>query len=164
MFNKEKMMDFLDEHDDVAMWYPTGSNYVCDPPVTNTDIDYVVLVANKNIVNDIADELGALPRQEAEQEMQYPNKKTPTMEFYPIRVLPNHNLIFVFKYTYMIKWIVATNLAKSYNLKKKSQRIALFREIFDNFEFEKMFHEVDMEKLLDRVDEEEEEKERNKLS
>lgn len=101
----------------------TGSSYVCDPPVLNTDRDFV-------IYSKKADDLVAFL---------YENEFTTTSTegyhsenncniFISLRK-DNLNLIVVEDYDFYLKWVEATELAKKLNLKEKQQRIDLFSHI-----------------------------------
>lgn len=109
-----------------SLWnniYTTGSSYICDPPVLNTDRDFV-------IYSKKADDLVAFL---------YENEFTTTSTegyhsenncstFVSLR-RDNLNLIVVDDYDFYLKWVIATELAKKLNLKEKQQRIDLFSYI-----------------------------------
>lgn len=109
---KNKLLKFI----------PTGSSFICDPPVTDTDIDYVLFVANKaEICTHLIENGWTFCGNKA-----YIN---PDNNFLAVR---NGNLNYILvdtEYTFD-QWEAATLLAKHRNLLKKEERITLFRNIF----------------------------------
>lgn len=100
----------------------SGSSFICDPPVTNTDIDYVVFVTNKEEVCKYLTENGwTFCGGEA-----YNN---PDNDFLAVRN-QDLNYILVDEEHTFDQWEAATLLAKKRNLLNKNERIALFRNIF----------------------------------
>jgi len=98
--------------------YTTGSNYICDPPVTDTDIDYIVYSANPKLLVWLEEEGFESCNND------YPI--TITGLFISLR-RGKLNLIITDSYTFYHKWVEATKLAKKLNLKEKEQRITLFK-------------------------------------
>lgn len=109
------------EFEGAEKWHPTGSNYICDPPVENTDIDYVVwykdvkLIPSKwhrNYISMIVDghykDTGGSYRWD------------------------RYNLIYVTTEEDFNKWVKATELAKKLNLLKKKDRVSLFDAVVKN--------------------------------
>lgn len=106
----------------------TGSNYICTPPVEDTDIDFVILCST----------LDWEKIQTHLQTLGY------TTESYITKPSNEKDSIFVSyrkgKINYIItcfpnlfsKFIIATSLAKSLNLQSKQQRITLFQYILYN--------------------------------
>lgn len=99
----------------------TGSAYICDPPVTNTDEDYVLLV--ENVVNT-CDHLIRLGFTHCSR---YPNLEH---KFVALRK-GAINFIITADEVYYIRYVAATDLAKRLNLTNKSDRINLFHVILD---------------------------------
>lgn len=101
--------------------HPTGSNYICDPPVTDTDVDWVVLVSDwMSVVNELstlgwdytADYLGGHG------------------DFTSIR-RGEINLILVQEKKEFDLWVKATEEAKKLNLLNKQDRIDLFTKVWE---------------------------------
>lgn len=100
----------------------SGSSFICDPPVTNTDTDYVVFVTDKKEVCQYLTENGwTFCGNEA-----YSN---PDNDFLAVRN-GDLNYILVDDEPTFDQWEAATLLAKKRNLLDKEERIKLFRNIF----------------------------------
>lgn len=103
--------------------FPTGSAYICDPPVTDTDEDYVVLVEEFTQAARLLEvqgwEIGGSIF-EGHQNYFFSFKKGKV------------NLIIVDSQDVYDKFVNATKLAKSLNLTKKEDRITLFQAILHN--------------------------------
>jgi hypothetical protein len=104
-------------------WHPTGSNYICDPPVNDTDIDYVVYYKD----------FGMIPRK-WERPASSPGYETEKPEVGNSLSLRwyNYNLIAVSTEDLFNRWVKATEIAKDLNLLKKRDRISLFDAIVRN--------------------------------
>lgn len=108
--------------------HPTGSNYVCSPPVTNTDRDFVVLVnsvGHTEVVLALS-ELGYVWGAEADKTY------GPGQEMMCFRKGVGEgsiNLIVVKSPSLYSKWLAATEVAKSLNLLEKGQRVKLFQYV-----------------------------------
>lgn len=108
--------------DYIIRQHPTGSNYICNPPVENTDIDTVVLIKNGWI----------FPALEAgysfeESEIEYDSMG----EFTSIR-RGNENLIITTDKKFYKKFVYATQIARLLNLREKGERVKLFQAILYN--------------------------------
>lgn len=116
-YNEQTARDWLVHNE--LQHFITGSREVCNPPVLNTDIDFVVL--HKGSPMDIED-AGWLDT-------------TGTDESYgfeaPFRTYRSGdvNLIVVDSSAEFMKWKVATAAAKHMNLSHKQDRIALFQGV-----------------------------------
>ena len=104
------------KHPDVLDWFATGSSIICNPPVLDTDFDYVILAP--------------LNSYELDQFLEDQGFKT-NFEDYDIedfRSWKQGQINYII--TDSIKWFenmkVATKLAKKLNLLDKQQRIDLF--------------------------------------
>ncbi len=102
-------------------WRPTGSRYICDPPVLDTDQDWIVFV---NSLTSFAVALGkAVPGfEEGESCAECPS-------FISIRLPPDVNLIATDRWWFYQKYVVATEVAKRLNLLRKPDRILLFDSV-----------------------------------
>jgi|SRR6185312_117840 len=104
---------------------PTGSNYICNPPVNNTDIDTVILV--KEGYEPALAELGREPTLVTDgSDETYCNNG----DFKSWRK-GNKNYIVTSYPDFYKKFVIATKAAKALNLLNKEQRIYLFTCIFD---------------------------------
>lgn len=102
--------------------FHTGSSYICNPPVTDTDIDIVVLTNNREeLLNGILRFGGYL---------QTDGRYSPSEnnDFVSARV-GNYNYIVVKDIDTFTRWKKATSLAKALNLRNKEDRITLFKAI-----------------------------------
>ncbi len=101
--------------------HQTGSSVICNPPVLDTDIDYCILVSNKDKVAKMLCNAGwKMCGGEA-----YEN---PDSSFVALRK-DNLNYILVDKQDEYDRWEAAMLLAQKRNLTKKQDRIDLFRTI-----------------------------------
>jgi hypothetical protein len=102
---------------------PTGSAYICDPPVKDTDEDYVVLVEEFSQAARLLEaqgwEIGGSIF-DGHRNWFFSFKKG------------KDNLIIVDNPEFYLKFINATKLAKNLNLTEKSDRITLFQAILYN--------------------------------
>lgn len=104
---------------------PTGSNYICNPPVNDTDIDTVILV--KEGYEESLAGLGWEPTLAPDgSDETYCNNG----DFKSWRK-GNKNYIVTSIPDFYKKFVIATKAAKALNLLKKEQRIYLFQCIFD---------------------------------
>ena len=106
----------------IEVLHPTGSRFICDPPVMDTDEDYVVLTKDFDrlsrylIANDW-DYDGANYREEG----------APFGSFRK----DHYNLIVTDDEEFYDKYVVATQLAKKLNLLSKVDRVQLFAAVVD---------------------------------
>lgn len=98
--------------------HPTGSSYTCDPPVTDTDIDTVVLVNPLVDYHDILLKDGWKFNQEYEATGYFTSYRKDNM-----------NLIVTESPAYYLCYVKATMAAKALNLLDKKDRITLFQTI-----------------------------------
>ena len=99
--------------------FPTGSNYICNPPVTNTDIDFMYYVYDIFEVTEWLKENGWQPCA----------KKEYDTDIWSAWRKGEYNLLFTPNKDYYDKFEAATELAKKRNLLEKKDRIALFGRI-----------------------------------
>lgn len=122
----DKLMDELrEELVDIIDIFPTGSSYTCEPPVLDTDVDFVILVSNLQEFTPVAHDLGWVTTRD--------NGNYPTSQFRSFR-RDTINLIVTELPYYFQRYMVATKLAKQFNLLKKEDRCALFAAIVDRAE------------------------------
>ena len=100
-------------------YFPTGSNYICNPPVTDTDIDFMYLVYSLEECADWLEENGW--------------KKCGSNGYKQLGWISyrkgKYNLILTDDMDHYNKFEAATELAKKRNLTRKADRIALFNTI-----------------------------------
>ena len=100
-------------------YFPTGSNYICNPPVTDTDIDYMYFVYSIEECTDWLEENGW--------------KKCGSNGYKQLGWISyrkgKYNLILTDDMNHYNKFEAATELAKKRNLTRKADRIALFNTI-----------------------------------
>ena len=101
--------------------FPTGSNYICNPPVTDTDIDQMFLVYD---LYRAAEELDHLGWKECRTKN---NNDYPTNIMLAFRLGVN-NALLTDNEEYFNNFYKATEEAKRRNLLNKADRIALFEE------------------------------------
>lgn len=104
------------EHPDKVDWFITGSSVICNPPVLDTDFDYVILVKYDSY------ELDTL----LEQQGFKTNYADYDIEDFRSYKQGQINYILTDNIEWFEKMRVATNLAKKLNLLDKQQRINLF--------------------------------------
>lgn len=103
----------------VISYQRTGSNYTCNPPVLDTDIDYIVLVSDYGKVASFLLESGFVSCTELEYDGNM---------FYAFRK-GQLNLIITWQGVFYERFCAATMLAKYRNLLDKDDRVDLFNTI-----------------------------------
>lgn len=107
--------------------FPTGSRVICNPPVMNTDEDYVLLVTHLTQAKEQLERKGYTMTTDESY------KKAPKLmdfmsDFRTFRK-GEENLIVVNHSDAYLKWKLATQLATRFNLQNKQDRIDLFKAI-----------------------------------
>lgn len=103
---------------------PTGSFYICEPPVTDTDEDYVMLT---NSMNNLLFDLRVDGWVVCEHDAEYPTENR-EIEFCTARK-DKLNLIIFDDDEGFWAFSTATTFAKMMNLTSKVDRIALFQAV-----------------------------------
>ena len=103
--------------------FPTGSNYICNPPVTNTDVDEMFLVDDLQEVNFQLTGLGWTKC--GLEEETYQDKPSHWAAYRK----ENMNALLTTDLKYFMNFFKATEEAKHLNLLNKEDRIALFQKI-----------------------------------
>lgn len=101
----------------------TGSSYICDPPVFDTDTDYVLL-CSEGYEKSLRDKGFECSTSESAACIEYESMGN----FLSYRK-GNDNYIVTTDVEFYVKFVNATRLAKRLNLLKKEDRIALFQAI-----------------------------------
>ena len=108
--------------------HPTGSRFICDPPVMDTDDDWIILVEDLEYAKYKASRLdwiysGAGYYREG-------NEEPELGPFVSMRHTEgNSNYIFTEDAEFYDRYVAATLLAKKYNLLNKADRIQLFHAV-----------------------------------
>ena len=118
--------------------HPTGSNYICDPPVNDTDIDWVILIKYNPTLFGELEQLGwkwcgADPEAGAGGNPYENSGETDThyaRSFTAYR-RGQYNLIFVESESEFDRWVKATEEARKLNLTNKADRIELFQKYWE---------------------------------
>lgn len=100
-------------------WHKTGSNYICNPPVTNTDVDYIILVGDWELAHQWM----------LENDFVTCGEDSYGGNLFEAFRKGNLNYIITYDLVFYDRFCAATELAKLKNLKYKSDRIALFKSI-----------------------------------
>lgn len=100
--------------------YPTGSSYICDPPVTDTDIDFIILVSDLSIATT------QLQSEGWELTSIYYKDGLPFSSFR----LGKLNYIVTEESKYYKAFVKATEAAKLLNVTDKNLRCELFTTVF----------------------------------
>jgi hypothetical protein len=103
--------------------FPTGSNYICNPPVTNTDVDEMFLVDDLQEVNFQLTGLGWKKCGLEEETYQ------DTPSHWAAYRKENMNALLTTNLKYFMDFFKATEEAKHLNLLNKEDRVALFQKI-----------------------------------
>ncbi len=104
--------------------YATGSRVICNPPVLDTDIDFIICERGGGIELHkflIKNGFNKSCKDDEEYDME--------SEGFECYRKDNINLIITSNYNWYLKWVTATKLAKKLNLLEKEQRIALFKYV-----------------------------------
>lgn len=113
---------------EVYEWTPTGSSYICNPPVTDTDIDFALRVG------DLKEAVAALTEADwavSNEDPEYRICSNGEFEFITARKGVFNLIIFV---DWVAFWAFseATRVAKHLNLTKKEDRVMLFQAVCGN--------------------------------
>ena len=100
-------------------YFPTGSNYICDPPVTDTDIDYAVYVKDINTAMRYLEKNG----------WKVCGGNSYPLEEWAAYRKDQYNLILFADWKAYVRFEAATELCKKRNVLEKEDRIELFNLI-----------------------------------
>lgn len=103
--------------------HQTGSSVICNPPVTNTDIDFIICTGKQKQLDKFLNENEF--ENSSDDQADYELDK----EGFSCYRKDNVNLIVTTQYEWYLKWVTATELAKKLNLLNKDDRITLFKFI-----------------------------------
>lgn len=121
---KEKTSALLSELGEDYENFITGSRYICEPPVMNTDLDVVFLVdENREKAYDILRKHKVHKVDFSEDEYDGIDENFSAFRLHDL------NIIICRSYKFYERFKIATEIAKSFNLLKKEDRIVLFQAI-----------------------------------
>lgn len=103
-------------------WHPTGSHYICNPPVTDTDIDFVCFTNDIGQTFEMLTNGGWTHTNPDDIDKYHGMEK----EFLTFR-RGNYNLIVTELKSFYSSFVDATEDAKKKNILDKQERIKLFR-------------------------------------
>ena len=124
--------------------FPTGSNYICNPPVTNTDVDEMFLVDDLQEVNFQLTGLGW--KKCGLEEETYQDKPSHWAAYRK----ENMNALLTTNLKYFMDFFKATEEAKHLNLLNKEDRVALFQKILGEEPKKKKIH-LDLDYLQEFI-------------
>jgi hypothetical protein len=128
----------------VGQYHPTGSRYICSPPVMDTDEDWICLTkikGNHNLPWKEYENKQTLKEQLIQIGFEGGGSEAPHWETISLkRNSVNEglvNLIITDDEWEYNKWVIASKLAKRFNLTNKEDRIAVFEAVVKhNISFE----------------------------
>ena len=104
--------------------FPTGSSYICNPPVTNTDVDEMFLVDDLQEVNFQLTGLG-WKKCDLDDDEKYSDKPSHWAAYRK----ENMKALLTTNLKYFMDFFKATEEAKHLNLLNREDRVALFQKI-----------------------------------
>lgn len=122
-----EMLSPLDNAMNLVAFSPTGSRFMCDPPVMDTDIDFVALVVDHDAASEVLLANGwtkCVGESSDEEDSSYDELG----EFSAYRK-DNFNVIICDDRAYYIMYCAATLLSTRLNLLDKAERCSLFHTI-----------------------------------
>jgi len=118
MIEMQEVINLVYKYADTPKYMPTGSAIICTPPVTDTDLD-IVIIYN-----------GALSAKLQENFYEIsPHGEYPNQEIKACYRKGRINVIAVADNQAFDRWVKATQLAAMMNLREKNQRMLLFQFI-----------------------------------
>lgn len=121
--NNEFLIGFPDL--DIKLIHPTGSRYVCNPPVMDTDEDFIVCVDN---LAEFDSKIIGVGFVNTANDYDYGGDSDFNRYFASYK-RDGLNIIATTNREIYWKFVTATNLAKRFNLICKQDRVELFRAI-----------------------------------
>ena len=125
MLTIEKLVDEINNSDNCLDWRFVGSSVTCDPPVMDTDIDVLILLKERD-----RGFLSGLGFYLDNTSIHY----EPNDGVFNSWRRENFNLIVTDSTDFFDAFVVATKVARKFNLLKKEDRIILFQAVlYRNF-------------------------------
>ena len=119
--------------------FPTGSSYICNPPVLDTDIDQMFLVYDLEKVSKILEKLG----------WKRCGKEEYNVDKWVAYRKDNLNALLTDNLDHFNKFLQATEEAKKLNLLDKKDRIALFDKYLSPKKQQSLFYKTYQEVMGD---------------
>ena len=110
--------------------FPTGSSYICNPPVLDTDIDQMFLVDDLEKVSQVLEKLG----------WKRCGKEEYNVDKWVAYRKDNLNALLTDNLDHFNKFLQATEEAKKLNLLDKKDRIALFDKYLNRTAYKHITH------------------------
>jgi len=104
-----------------------GSRYTVDPPPTDTDEDWLVLISEKHFKDGQA--LGILTENHFRLDNPSEHYRADESMFNSWRGPENTNILITANRDFHNRFLAATSLAKKYNLTPRSARVELFQAV-----------------------------------
>ena len=121
--------------------FPTGSSYICNPPVLDTDIDQMFLVDDLEKVSKILEKLG----------WKHCGKEEYKVDKWIAYRKDNLNALLTDNLDHFNKFLQATEEAKKLNLLDKKDRIALFDKYLSPKKQQSLFYKTYPEVMGDLI-------------
>lgn len=111
---------------------PVGSRVTCDPPPTDTDEDWLILVRERDVST------ATYMLESNGFQLDNPNERYRPEQstFNSWRGPNNTNLIVTFDANWHHRFLTATKLAKRFNLMTKNERVSLFQAVLYGVDYE----------------------------
>ena len=119
--------------------FPTGSSYICNPPVLDTDIDQMFLVDDLEKVGQVLEKLG----------WKRCGKEEYNVDKWVAYRKDNLNALLTDNLDHFNKFLQATEEAKKLNLLDKKDRIALFDKYLSPKKQQSLFYKTYQEVMGD---------------
>lgn len=103
-------------------WYPTGSNWICEPKPEDSDYDYILFCESQELLEKHLIKEGFHCETDGDYD---------AIEFYSWRNGKFNALVCV-KFQFFIKWQLATQVARRLNILDRDDRVALFQVVLYN--------------------------------
>lgn len=120
---------------DAISVYPTGSRYICNPPILDTDDNYLVLVEDargvySKLINDGWEDCLKLAVDGSGKDAidSYIDEQSYGVVWYAFRK-GAINIMVSENWDWYVSSCAATELCKALNIKEKEQRIRIFRNL-----------------------------------
>lgn len=111
-----------------AMYQPCGSRVTCNPPPTDTDRDFVLLIAESKWQAFI-DEVTSIGWEQGGSNLPDDVNTLPPEKRFLSFVLGQDNLIITHSSIFYARFVAATHVSKQLNLMHKQDRIMLFQAV-----------------------------------
>lgn len=121
--------------------FPTGSRYVCDPPVLITDVDFIVYT-EKQILSELS-RFGFKKSDAAEYMCSGEGDKFNSFRKGVVNLIVTNDIVFANGY------LMATHICKKHNVYCKDDRITVHKIVRDTTELDSVVESAEVNKLLE---------------